>query len=137
MTTFISLLILNSISAQEIGEIFTAKEANLKFGKVLEHKSVPSSTVKEWLILTSDKIMFQLKNKNFTVLRDSRNLLYTTTSYSETDEQFHMYSKSKLAELINKGGNSTTYFEIRGNVFSITNGNYTLEMSTFCPPDCY
>ena len=134
--TIFSLFIFTSISAQEIGQIFTVEEANEKFGKVLESKEVETSTVQSWLNSTNDKIMFRLDGGNCTVLGNSRELVYSTSNYSETNEEFHMYSKSKLVELMNKGGKSTTYLENRNDVFSITNGNFTLEKSLPCPPYC-
>ncbi len=134
--TFIVLFLSISISAQEVGEIFTAQEANTQFGSVLESKSVSTSTVRNWINSTDDKIMFLLDNGTLTVLGDDRDLVYSTGQYSEANEVFHMYSKSLVAELLNDGGNSTTYFENRNSVFSITNGSYTLEMSHDCPPNC-
>jgi hypothetical protein len=132
----ISLFILSYISAQEIGQIFSADEANEKFGIVIESISVQTTTVKEWINSTNDKIMFKVKGKSFTVLGDSRELVYSTSDYFESNEEFHMYSKSKLLELIGKGSNSITYLENRKDVFSITNGMFTLEFASICPPYC-
>ena len=137
---FVSILFLfllvSSVYSQEVGEVFSAQEANNNFGKVLESYSVSTSTVRSWLNSTDDKIMFLLKNGMLTVLGDDRVLIYSNTQYSETSEVFHLYSKSKVAELLYKGGNSTTNFENRENVFTINNGNYTLEISYPCPPHC-
>lgn len=130
------LFVFNSIFAQDIGELFTADEANDKFGKVIERVAVETSTLKGWINSTNDKIMFNLKGKSFTVLGDSRELVYSTSRYSESNEKFHMYSKSKLIELVNKGGKSTTYLENRNSVFSMRNGDIVLESSTPCPPFC-
>ena len=136
LSALIVLFLSISISAQEVGKIFTAKEANAQFGSVLESKSVSTSTVKNWLNGTKDKIIFLLNNSALTVLRDNRELVYSSSQYSETNEVFHMFSKSKVAELIAKGGNTTTYIENRSDVFSISNGSYTLETSYPCPPNC-
>lgn len=136
LVTFISIFSFTSLHAQEIGQIFTKEEANIKFGKVLESKPVSTLTVANWLSSTGDKIMFQLKDNNINALGDSRELLYSTSNYSENNEVFHMYSRSKVVELIDKGRQAITYFENRENVFSITNGGYTLEYSMGCPPYC-
>ncbi len=134
--TIFSLFVFTSISAQEIGKIFTVEEANEKFGKVIESVGIETSTVQSWINASNDKIMFRLKAKSYTVLVDSRELVYSTSNYFESNEEFHIYSKSKLVELMNKGSKSTTYLENRNDVFSITNGNFTLEYSLPCPPDC-
>lgn len=136
LTAIITLIFSISLSAQEIGKIFTASDANSQFGRVVESKSVSTSTVKGWLNSTDDKIMFLLVKGSLTVLGDDRDLVYSTSKYSEVDEVFHMYSKSMVAELLSKGGNSNTYFENRNDVFSLTNGEYTLEKSFPCPPHC-
>ena len=47
-----------------------------------------------------------------------------------------MFSKSKVEELLKLGKNIATFVEYRGNVLTITNGAYTLELSTDCPPNC-
>jgi len=132
----ISLFVCTSIYAQEIGKLFSADEANEKFGKVIESVKVETSSVKDWINSTNDKIMFNLKGESFTVLGDSRELVYSTSRYSETNNKFHMYSKSKLIELVNKGGESTTYLENRNSVFSMRNGNVVLESAMPCPPYC-
>jgi hypothetical protein len=47
-----------------------------------------------------------------------------------------MFSVSIINELLEKGKNTLSTIEIRGDVLSITNGIYTLEFSTICPPFC-
>lgn len=132
----IFILSLSSIYSQEIGKIFTASEANSLFGKVNESTIVSNSVLNEWLNSTNDKVMFKLDKDNLIVLSDHRDLIYSNLSYTESNEVFHMYSKSKVLELLKNGGEANSYFENRSNVFSITNGNYTLEKSTPCPPYC-
>jgi len=136
VAVLIVLFLSTSITAQEVGEIFTKQKADDLFGEVLESYSVSTSTVIKWLNSTDDKIMFLLKNGTLTVLGDDRDLVYSTTQYSETNEVFHLYSKSKVTELLDSDKNSTTYFENRRNVFTITNGYFTLEVSWPCPPKC-
>ncbi|MFZ1288469.1 MAG: hypothetical protein WAR79_00140 [Melioribacteraceae bacterium] len=126
----------NLTFGQEIGKIFALDEANANFGKVLESKSVSSSILKEWLNSTSDKVMFKLEKDNLVVLGDQRDLLFSNLNYNESNEIFHMYSKSKVIELLTMGGSTQTYFENRENVFSISNGEFTLELSFPCPPSC-
>ena len=136
LAAIIVLIISTSISAQEVGEIFTKQKADDLFGEVLESYSVSISTVSSWLNSTDDRIMFLLNGGELTVLGDNRDLVYSTSQYSETNEVFHLCSKSKLVELLNNSGNSTTYFEVRSDVFTITNGDFTLEKTWPCPPYC-
>lgn len=39
-------------------------------------------------------------------------------------------------ELISSGNEAITIFENRQDVFSLTNGSYTLEQGQICPPYC-
>jgi len=125
-----------NFNAQEIGKILSAEAADSEFGKVKESVSIKTSEVNNWIGQTEDKIMFRMANKELTVLGDSRKLLYSASSYSENNDTFYLYSKTKLIELISKGKNQNTSFEIRGSVFTISNGIYTLEYSVPCPPIC-
>jgi len=136
VAVLIILFLSTSISAQEVGEIFTKQKADDLFGEVLESYSVSTSTVIKWLSSTNDKIMFLLKNGTLTVLGDDRDLVYSTTQYSETNEVFHLCSKSRASLLLDSGGNSITYIENRTNVLTITNGSFTLEKTWPCPPYC-
>jgi hypothetical protein len=134
--TFFTFIFSVSFNAQEIGKILSAEAADSEFGKVKESVSIKTSEVNNWIGQTEDKIMFRMANKELTVLGDSRKLLYSASSYSENNDTFYLYSKTKLIELISKGKNQNTSFEIRGSVFTISNGIYTLEYSVPCPPIC-
>jgi len=134
--SLIFILLLNTMYGQEVGKIFTSNEADSLFGKVIESKIVSSSILKEWLNSTNDKVMFKLENDNLTVLGDQRDLIFSNSSYTESNAVFHMFSKSKVLELLKKGGDSNSYFENRSKVLTITNGNFTLDLATPCPPYC-
>ena len=49
---------------------------------------------------------------------------------------FHRFSKSIVKELLSLGKEEISYVEKRAEVLSITNGEFTLEMSDPCPPNC-
>lgn len=132
---FISFL--SSINySQEIGQIFDSKEADELFGPVLEKMSINADELKSILSSTDNKIMFGLENNEYTILGDNRKLLYCSDNFVEQNQVFHLYSKSKVLELLNKGNKQTVILENRQNVFSITVGNYTLEKGAPCPPNC-
>jgi hypothetical protein len=122
--------------AQEAGKIYSSQEAAIQFGEVLEATQFPTSTVRYWLKQTENAIMFKYVDGEIIVLGDSRELLYSTKEFTDTDEIFHMFSTVKLTELLDKGAGSATYIENREKVLSISNGNFTLENSWPCPPYC-
>jgi len=132
---FVSFL--SSITySQEIGQIFDSKEADELFGPVLEKMSINADELRAILSSTDNKIMFRLENNSYTILGDNRKLLYCTDNFIDSNQVFHLYSKSKVLELLNKGSEQTVILENRRNVFSITVGNYTLEKGAPCPPNC-
>ena len=126
----------SSIYSQEVGQIFESKEADQLFGPVLEKRSINANELRTLLLSTEDKVMFRLENNSYTILGDSRKLLYCSDNFIESNQVFHLYSKSKVLELLNKGSEQTVILENRENVFSITAGHHTLEMSWPCPPSC-
>ena len=138
-TSFLAIFaIILAVSAygQEIGKIISAEAADKDFGSVSTSILVQTTTVEEWLAETNDKIMFMIENDKMTVLGDSRNVIFSATDFSDNNQKFHMLSKIKVSELIMNGNKSTTFFEMRDNVFTVTNGEFTLEFSTPCPPFC-
>jgi hypothetical protein len=71
-----------------------------------------------------------------TILGDNRILLYSLTSYLEKNEVFHVFSKNKVSELITISKNDMCYLENREKAFTITKGNFILDLSEPCPPRC-
>ncbi len=132
----VSLLLSFAIYSQEAGKIFDRNEADQLFGQVLGKKIISADELELLLLSTDDKVMFRLENDQYTILGDSRNLLYCSDKFVESNQVFHMYSKGKVLELLYKGGEQTVALENRKEVFSITVGNYTLEMAWPCPPYC-
>lgn len=124
------------IFSQEVGKIFDKEEANGLYGPVLESRIMNVDEFKALINLTTDKVMFRLENNQISILGDTRNLLYSNSKFIVTNQLFHMYSKSKVIELLNIGKSEIVVLENRKEVFSITVGDYTLEMSNPCPPNC-
>lgn len=119
-----------------MGKIISINEAEAEFGKVIENFALPTKDVLSFLNSDGDNLMFLLNENNLYVLNEVRKLVYSTSDYSENNEVFHVYSKSEIAELLELGKDGMTIFENRTSVFSITNGNFTLEYSLPCPPYC-
>jgi len=135
---FLLLLSLTStaIYSQEVGQIFDKKEADVLYGPVLESRTISTDKFEAIIIFADDKVMFRLENDQISILGDTRNLLYSNSKFIVSNQVFHMYSKSKVLELLNIGKSLIVTLENRKNVFSITVGDYTLEMSNPCPPFC-
>ncbi|MBK7107079.1 MAG: hypothetical protein IPH62_17545 [Ignavibacteriae bacterium] len=131
------LLILSStLICQEIGEIFIWEEAEKMFGNVLEEQSITTEALKNVLKNTINSVMFNVNNSELTILGDNRKALYFTDSYSENNEIFHLFSKSKLEELLNLGNKEICLFQKREKAYTIQNGQFILEYSIPCPPIC-
>lgn len=122
---------------QVVGKIISKSDANTQFGLVLTSVTVSASQVNSWLTQTNNYVMFSIKNNQLYVLGDGRATIYPSGASVSPSEVFHLYSKSKVGEELSLGGSSSVTFEVRQNVFSITDGNYTLEFGGSCPPYCY
>lgn len=130
-------LIISSISfSQEIGKIISLNEAEEIFGKVLEEQSISVDVLKNVLNNTIKCVMFNINNSDLTILGDNRMLLYSTNTFIENNDVFHLFSKSKCEELLRLGENKICLFQKREKAFTIENGQYILEYSIPCPPKC-
>ena len=134
----ISLVIIMSTSlySQEYGKIFSKSEADKLYGPVKVSKVVENDVLKSALQLTKKVIMFRFTNNNLTILGDRRTLLYSDRDFIDMGEEFRTFSKIKLEELLSKGKAKNSSIEQRAKDFTISNGNYTLEVSLPCPPYC-
>ncbi|MCB0745946.1 MAG: hypothetical protein KDC90_00650, partial [Ignavibacteriae bacterium] len=116
---------------------FTNEEADNLFGEVLIEKEIDLTELNNLLNNTNNVIMFKLDAEGFTVLGDDRKLLLSTANYVEKNEIFHMFSKSKVQELVKNGTGKLIKLQKRNEVFTINSGNFTLELSLPCPPGCH
>lgn len=119
-----------------MGKIISENEAEAEFGKVIDKFALPTEEVLSWFNSACNNLMFLLKENNLYVLDEVRTLVYSNSDYSENNEVFHVYGRSEITKLIELGKDEMTLFENRRSVFSITNGNFTLEYSLPCPPHC-
>ncbi len=135
--TALLLLIFSAfISAQEYGKIISKSEADQLFGTVVESTSMSASELKTIIANTTNYVMFRLDNGEITILGDGRAVLYPAGKSVSSSVVFHVYSKSKLNELLGDNPSGTLAYENRASVFSITFGLNTLEYSLLCPPIC-
>ncbi len=119
-----------------IGKIYTASEANKNYGSVLSSVGLSSSQVLSLCGQTSKYIMFNMKDGKLTILGDNRTPIYPIGFAVDASEVYVVYSKSIVEELLKSGKTETTIIEQRKDVISLTNGQKTLEMGSWCPPFC-
>ena len=119
-----------------IGTIMTNEEANETYGEVQSSVSMSSSQLSSLSGQTKNLMMFKIIEDRLYILGDSRAVLYPSGGSVDSSEVFAVYSKSKVLELLQMGENSTTFIEKRKEVYSLTNGQYTLEIANWCPPYC-
>lgn len=136
---FLLMVLFGSIcltGAQTVGVIYTKAEADQKFGPVLN--SVEMDTVKLETILSKSGsyLLFKIYEGNLYILSGNREPLYPADFSVKPEEVYKLVSVSKIVELLNRGQNQQVFFEVRKNVYSLTNGDYTLEEIVDCPPFC-
>ncbi len=142
ITIYLFLLLLgfgNVLYGQSgpVGKIIPKSEADAQFGSVLNSVTVPAAEVVDWLAQSNNYIMFRIINNSLQVLGDNRTPISTGGAQILPSDIFHLYNKSKVAELLSLGNGTTFSFEVRQNVFSITKDENTLEFGYPCPPFCF
>jgi hypothetical protein len=119
------------------GKIFTKEEANKLFGPVKTSIKMKSSLLQDQLKKVDGYIMFKIKDNDLVVADSKRNVLSTGKVLSlAAEEVMHMYSKSVVEELLEKGKSDYIIFEMRAEKFTVTNGAVTMEFAWVCPPMC-
>ncbi|MDP4175976.1 MAG: hypothetical protein Q8933_18505 [Bacteroidota bacterium] len=132
----------NFLSAQTvIGKVYTKAEADKLYGPVLKSIKLPASQFKNILSRSGKFMKFRFEGSDLYILNTDRKELFrsgstaTVRTFSATDP-VRVYSSSVVDELLSKGQSSTITIEQRADVMSVTDGEYTLENGTGCPPDC-
>lgn len=125
-----------SVHAQEIGKMLSKTEANQKYGPAIQSFSVEDTVLTSLISQAGNYIMFNFKNENIIILGQNRTPLYPKGVKVSSGEVFKIYSCSKVTQLMDLGKGTSTSIENRGNVVSLTNGDYTLEEGKSCPPVC-
>ena len=135
----------NPVAAQgklgKVGKIFKVEEANALFGKVTSKRIINTSFLKRVLKKADHYVRLKLNNKFLTIFEDTKdmdafNSRFSVTAITADDSPEHLISVETVDELITLGGSETTTIEMRGDVLTVTNGAYTLEMTVGCPPWC-
>ncbi|MBI1936680.1 MAG: hypothetical protein HYS25_01005 [Ignavibacteriales bacterium] len=136
LSFLLSVIICSTILPQEIGKIFTAKEADILFGEVTEENAIAREEFISIISKTNNKIMFAIEQNYPFILSDSRAIINPGKNTFSFERMF-LFSKSKVVELLNKDFSDFILIQKRGaNTLTITNGMYTLDLAQPCPPDC-
>jgi len=135
---FLILISFVKINGQsEVGVIYSRSDAQDIFGKVDFSIGMNTDEIKQILSSTSKVIMFKIYNQKLVILGDERKVLLNQSTYNINNvDEFRLFSKSKLEELLMKGLDKYTFIELRNGVLTISNNAYTLEDSVPCPPYC-
>ncbi len=133
----LSFAVSAAYAADPIGKIISKTEADSSFGNVLISVSMTKENVVEFQNkCTTNVIMFDISDSKLRVLDGNRQPILNVDSPVKDTDVFHVYSMSKVQELLSLSADSNVLFEVRENVFSITSGDYTLEFGNPCPPIC-
>jgi hypothetical protein len=118
------------------GKILSKTDADNQFGKVLNSQTISPVRLKAFISNSGKTLLFGIVNGQLLIADNSRKLLTQTSQILPSSQPLHVFSITVLQELLNKGSSSSIIIEQRTNVLTITNGNYTLEFSGICPPNC-
>ncbi len=124
------------LNGRVVGEVMSKEEGERRFGTVTQEVEMNTSVLTGLLSKIDKYIMFNIVNGKLVVLNDSRKVLYPSGASVSANDKFHLYSKSKVEELLRSGSLAETFFQLRSDVFTVTNGNTLLEMACICPPYC-
>jgi hypothetical protein len=123
-------------NSQDHGKIISRDEADTLFDSVLVSVKMPVETVQDIISKTEKNIMLKIVEDSVVVLDNNRKVLFPEGKSVSSEDVFTVYSISALKELISKSKEEFIYIEQRKEVLTITNGNFTLEFGSPCPPDC-
>jgi cell division protein FtsI/penicillin-binding protein 2 len=130
------LLILGSLQIFAQGKILSKDDANQLFGDVLIKKEISTENLKLAVEKSKNVIMINIINNNLYILDYNRNVIIPEGVSVNSDVVFSVYAVSVIEDLLSKGGNPLTYIEQRKEVLTITNGDFTVDLSNPCPPMC-
>jgi len=147
---FVTLLLVFSVETysqakeQVIGKIISASEANQLFGPPLKSFTINPKMVLMLTKRSPEYIMFNIINDKIVVLDARRKVLHPDGLTVAAQTQFHLFSTSKVLELLDLIGSNILTLQIRANnILTITGDELTeedgsvLEFSRNCPPVCW
>lgn len=118
------------------GDIIPKETANENFGTASFSVLMSSDQLQSLASMTQNLLMFQIINEKLIILGDNKKTLFPEDFLVPAFTVFKVFSKAKVLELIQSGGNDNNSIERRTGTLTITNGDYTLEFGSLCPPWC-
>jgi hypothetical protein len=138
MRSIITLLFLivsfNISTAQIIGKIFNKDFANKEFGEVVKFIEIDNNSLTDLTDNAGEYIMFNIETGVLKALDNHRNSVLGEAISEE--EVFYKMSTSQVRKLIELGNENITRIETRPKTLTLTNGEFTLELTIPCPPYC-
>ncbi|MGE5435590.1 MAG: hypothetical protein ACM3O3_00055 [Syntrophothermus sp.] len=131
------LISVSTFTYGQVGKIFSKEQADQLYGPVRYSFKFNNTKMFDFAKWSKKYLMFKIKDNKLTVANDERFVIYPEGTNQKSTDSFLYYSVSMIDKLIVEGQDSTTSIELRDNgIISITNGSYTLETATLCPPVC-
>ena len=118
------------------GKIISKENADQDFGRPTFSVLMSSQQLQGLASKTTNLLMFNFIDERLIILGDDRKPLYPDGVQVPPESVFKVYSKERVLELMETGGEEDNFIEVRTDNVTITNGDYTLEFGTFCPPWC-
>ena len=133
---FFLLGAVGSLSAQPYGKVLKKSKADRLFGSVLVSSKISVKEFTQIIGGSSNTVMLNILKKQLYILGDKRKVLYPAKTTVDSTTVFHVFSKSKVVELLRASKDTTIKVELRKKHLTVTHGLNTLEFSSLCPPFC-
>lgn len=138
LAVVVLLISFSNLSAQQsVGKVFDKQFADYAYGKVYFSFPLSEDAIKKILDDPTNYALFKVTKEKVQVFNADRKALYPADGVVGKDEPCYVYSKDKIKELLDssKQAGSITV-EMRGSHITLSSGEFTLEMTCFCPPIC-
>jgi hypothetical protein len=146
LVTVLLLLSTNQYAQEKgeiVGKIITSSEADALFGPAIKSISINAKRLLMLAKRSPEHIMFNVVNGEIRVLNNKRKALHPEGLSIASNERYHMFSTSKLLELMNLSGGTKLIVQLRANdvLTILAEGNaksdsHVLEFALGCPPWC-
>jgi len=123
-------------NTNEYGKIISATEGENLFGTVITSYQLNTNDLLGYCQNAGQLIMFAEENATLFIAGTGRRMLSTGDKAPSPELVFHVYSVSKVNELLTLGKEEVTVIEVRSDVVDLKNGAFILEFATLCPPFC-
>jgi ribosomal protein L15 len=119
-----------------VGKIYTKAKADSLYGPVLKADTIKTKDLAKLAKKNQKYMMFNLIDGKACILNSKRAVISGAALTIKPEQEFRLFSTSKVLELIKKGGSDITTVETRANTITLTNGAIAMEESEPCPPHC-